>query len=522
MFMQKIQAKFYSLKTRLINKFIRLSPWCYDIYYRYFTSWQQGSIKGIYLHPSWKKNANHVLIFTQRYWLIHTAVESAFAKELQTQGWNVTVVGCDQAIRTCDNMMYGQTLETKPLTHQCSYCSYLLKKLCQRVGVNYISIREYLERNPVQSDSLPYRDYEKIVWCSWVRLLRSQHPQEQEEFALRHSLVESCQTIDRFLTHYLEHNKVDQVIMLNGKFFAEQLLREHCHEKDIPYISYEKGTFKETLVFAKNKAAIPYPTLEKWQQRKDIPLTQEQKQRLYGYLEQRKVVGNAGIVPLYSTMTEDQKQLSLKYGIDLTKDIVVLFTNVIWDSSVVLEDTIFSNIFEWITTVINFYIKNQDTQLIIRIHPAEIKISPQQQTRDKVQDFIQSKFPTLPSNIIVISPQDDASPYTLMNLAKIGLVYTSTTGLEMALKEKPVIVCSNTHYANTEFVYTPLNTKEFLIFLSQNLQLRNQQLIYTERYAYMLYFEYMIPYSNWINQKNANYKFKTAISEMNLLRQAEL
>lgn len=92
----------------------------------------------------------------------------------------------------------------------------------------------------------------------------------------------------------------------------------------------------------------------------------------------------------------------------------------------------------------------------------------------------------------------------------------------MALKEKPVIVCSNTHYANTEFVYTPLNTKEFLIFLSQNLQLRNQQLIYAERYAYMLYFEYMIPYSNWINQKNANYKFKTAISEMNLLRQAEL
>lgn len=53
-----------------------------------------------------------------------------------------------------------------------------------------------------------------------------------------------------------------------------------------------------------------------------------------------------------------------------------------------------------------------------------------------------------------------------MNLVKIGLVYIFIIGLEMVLKEKFVIVCSNIYYVNIEFVYIFLNIKEFLIFLS--------------------------------------------------------
>lgn len=58
------------------------------------------------------------------------------------------------------------------------------------------------------------------------------------------------------------------------------------------------------------------------------------------------------------------------------------------------------------------------------------------------------------------------SLYILMNLVKIGLVYIFIIGLEMVLKEKFVIVCSNIYYVNIEFVYIFLNIKEFLIFLS--------------------------------------------------------
>jgi hypothetical protein len=62
-------------------KMIGLGPQFYDLYYRHFTSVQQGSLGRGYPKPAWRGDARHVLIFTKRYWLLHIALEAAFAKE---------------------------------------------------------------------------------------------------------------------------------------------------------------------------------------------------------------------------------------------------------------------------------------------------------------------------------------------------------------------------------------------------------------------------------------------------------
>lgn len=83
-------------------------------------------------------------------------------------------------------------------------------------------------------------------------------------------------------------------------------------------------------------------------------------------------------------------------------------------------------------------------------------------TREPVLQFIEHAFPDLPGNVLVIPPTDTTNSYELMAAADLGLVYTSTTGLELATLGIPTIVSGHTHYAGKGFtidVDTPQDFK---------------------------------------------------------------
>jgi len=84
-----------------------------------------------------------------------------------------------------------------------------------------------------------------------------------------------------------------------------------------------------------------------------------------------------------------------------------------------------------------------------------------------------------------------------MRLSRVGLVYTSTVGLEMALQGKPVIVAGQTHYADKGFTYQTDNAEDYLILLDQldMLSLPSPDAVeLARRYAYLFFFRLMIPF----------------------------
>src|SRR6202041_926202 len=87
-----------------------------------------------------------------------------------------------------------------------------------------------------------------------------------------------------------------------------------------------------------------------------------------------------------------------------------------------------------------------DDRLIVRIHPAEHHI-PGRRSREMLGRFIRQEIPNLPLNVAVVPADDPTDSYALMKQADIGLVYTSTTGMELALQGKPVVVAGDAHYA---------------------------------------------------------------------------
>ncbi|MBE9479573.1 MAG: hypothetical protein IMY80_06360, partial [Chloroflexi bacterium] len=86
--------------------------------------------------------------------------------------------------------------------------------------------------------------------------------------------------------------------------------------------------------------------------------------------------------------------------------------------------------------------------------------------------------------------------YDLIELAHLGLVYTTTVGLEMAMSGVPVISAGCSHYRGRGFTYDPSTSDDYLRAIDQRLaeprdrRLPDDQIELAIRYAHLFFFEY--------------------------------
>ncbi len=109
-------------------------------------------------------------------------------------------------------------------------------------------------------------------------------------------------------------------------------------------------------------------------------------------------------------------------------------------------------------------------------------------------------FPKLPEHIRLIGPTEKVNTYDLIEVADVGLVYTTTVGLEMAMNGVPVVVAAQTHYRNRGFTLDPETWVMYYKTLGQILQnpkdhrLNRQQVEKAWQYAYRWFFEFPLPF----------------------------
>jgi hypothetical protein len=100
----------------------------------------------------------------------------------------------------------------------------------------------------------------------------------------------------------------------------------------------------------------------------------------------------------------------------------------------------------------------------------------------------------------VVGPLERVNTYDLMEFTSLGLVFTTTTGLEMSLNGIPVIACGNTHYRNRGFTLDPKSYDEYFELLNSglsdvsNYKLTGEQIELAWRYAFYFFFDYSHPF----------------------------
>jgi hypothetical protein len=107
-------------------------------------------------------------------------------------------------------------------------------------------------------------------------------------------------------------------------------------------------------------------------------------------------------------------------------------------------------------------------------------------------------LPSIPEHIHIIGPLEKVNTYDLMEIASLGLVYTTTTGMEMSMNGIPVIVCGDTHYARRGFTLDPPSWGEYYDMLDAAIKepkrLTQEQIETAWEYAYRFFFEYPLPF----------------------------
>jgi hypothetical protein len=173
------------------------------------------------------------------------------------------------------------------------------------------------------------------------------------------------------------------------------------------------------------------------------------------------------------------------------------FRDVAWDTAASGIRAAFPSMFDWLEETIHFFEKREQDLLIIRVHPAEIQMKGT--ARDRVDDFIRKRFPSLPPHIRIVPPEDKLSSYSIIPIADVILIYTSTIGLESAILGKTVITAAQTHYADHGFTIDCRSLEEYSSALVDSKRLAefnaNAAVVALARkYAYLFFFKQMVPF----------------------------
>jgi hypothetical protein len=112
---------------------------------------------------------------------------------------------------------------------------------------------------------------------------------------------------------------------------------------------------------------------------------------------------------------------------------------------------------------------------------------------------LQALQENLPPNAHLVMPDAPVSSYSLMDLATLGLIYSSTVALEMACQGKAVVVAAGNLISDLPFAHTVPDVAAYDQLLATQLDLplravsqEIQRLAY--RHAYALFFRWIIPF----------------------------
>ena len=88
---------------------------------------------------------------------------------------------------------------------------------------------------------------------------------------------------------------------------------------------------------------------------------------------------------------------------------------------------------------LDHFVERPDRQLIVRIHPHEVKPG----NRQPVLPWLRERYPDMPKNVKVIAHDHPYNTYALMGLCQAVLIYGTKTGVELAPLGMPIIVAGD-------------------------------------------------------------------------------
>ncbi|MFQ5423425.1 MAG: hypothetical protein ACE5F9_05530 [Phycisphaerae bacterium] len=276
-------------------------------------------------------------------------------------------------------------------------------------------------------------------------------PRSAEDRRLyRRHVLHAAMSVD--LAHaILDAERPDIVVLVNGKSVMYSYMYEVAQSRGTQVTTWEEGMFFDTgIVFANNARAIDFPiSHEEWQRYRLDPLRPEQARRVESYFAKWRAQ-EATCYRYYDRELRDFETIRRALEIESNRNIISIFTNIVWDTNALDKDRAFDGMMDWVFETIEVVRRKPNHVLIIRAHPGEARW--EYPTRTPVRQLVAERYGgRLPAHVRLVDGHSEFSSYEIAARSARCAVYTSTLGIELSLMGLEPLVCGIPFYSGKGF-----------------------------------------------------------------------
>ena len=442
-------------------------------------------------------------------------LESALAAALTLRGADVHALLCDGAITACaecESSLYpniDRFVEHGPARDLCRDCRWPAERVYESLGVTVHRYSDWLTAEDRQDarrigQTLPFaqistytHDGVAIGEHAYAGALRffasgSLESEPAGESVLRRYLEAALLTASA-TRRLLRSIAFKSLVLTHGIYVPWGVIGEVARREGVHVSAWNVAYRKRRFIFSHDDTYHHTLMTEPRDQWEHQELSPAQDRELTKYLASRRE-GLFDWIVFHRPRTQDPIDIAGRLGLDRSRPVIGLLTNVTWDAQLHYPANAFPNMVEWLVQTCEYFSTRPDLQLLIRVHPAEISGFPT--SRQPVLQELAARVPRLASNIIVVPPESDMSTYALMSLCNAAIIYGTKMGVELTSVGLPVIAAGEAWIRNKGLTHDASSPEEYFRILRQlpfGERLGGAQLARARRYAYHFFFNRMIP-----------------------------
>ena len=286
---------------------------------------------------------------------------------------------------------------------------------------------------------------------------------------------------DRLLTR----TNPQAVVIFNGQTFPEATVYWLAKLNGVRIITHEVSMYPLSGFFTAGQAtALPMliPGDFELSPRQDAWLDELMQNRFQGKFSM------AGIRFFPEMKGLDDAFLSKAAGF---KQIVPVFSNVIFDTTQQHSNAFFPDMFTWLDRVLEVVKKHPETLFVFRAHPDEARTG--KVSRESVAMWVERSSAANLQNFIFVAPDEYISSYELIRRSKFIMIYNSTIGLESSIMGVPVLCAGSARFTDFRTVFFPDSAEGYLrqleeFLLASEVKIRPEHIRNSRRFFYFHYF----------------------------------
>ncbi|MGE0444005.1 MAG: capsule biosynthesis protein [Vicinamibacterales bacterium] len=282
-------------------------------------------------------------------------------------------------------------------------------------------------------------------------------------------------------------------VFTHGIYVPWGLVGEVARQERVHVATWNVAYRKRRFIFSHDDTYHHTLLSEPREHWEPLELSAAQERELMQYLGSRRE-GLFDWIVFHRASRQDPAEIARRLGLDATRPVIGLLTNVSWDAQLHYPANAFPSMLEWLVQTCEYFATRPDLQLLIRVHPAESSGFPP--SRQPILAELRKRLPVLAPNITVVPPESGLSTYALMSLCDSAIIYGTKMGVELTSVGTPVIVAGEAWIRNKGLTRDASTPDEYFRILGElpfRTRLEPSTLARARRYAYHFFFNRMIP-----------------------------